>query len=244
VWRKGFPGIGFLALALLVSGCASVPDEQRDPRDPLEGYNRKVFKFNKALDDVVFKPVAKGYKAITPEPVDRGVTNFFNNIADVNSAVNNLFQFKLSRFGSDLGRVAVNSTVGILGFFDVASNMGLPSYKEDFGQTFGYWGDHDSPYLVLPFFGPSTLRDSVGMVGDILVDPFVSVNKNQIYWGFVTLRVIDQRADLLTAGKILEEAAVDPYSFLRDAYLQRRRSQIFDGNPPPDPNEVDIWAEQ
>jgi phospholipid-binding lipoprotein MlaA len=244
VWLEGFRRIIFFALAVLASGCASVPDAQKDPRDPLEGYNRGVYKFNEALDKAVFKPVAKGYKAITPEPVDRGITNFFNNIADVNSAVNNLFQFKLSRFGSDLGRVAVNSTVGILGFFDVASNMGLPSYKEDFGQTFGYWGDDSSPYMVLPLFGPSTLRDSVGMVGDILVDPFFSVNKNQVYWGFVVLRVIDQRADLLTAGKILEEAAVDPYSFLRDAYLQRRRSQIFDGNPPPDPNEVDIWAEQ
>jgi phospholipid-binding lipoprotein MlaA len=232
-----------LASALVIAGCASVPDEARDPRDPLEDYNRKVYKFNEALDKAIVKPVAKGYKAVTPEPVDRGVTNFFNNIADVNSAVNNLFQFKLSRFGSDVSRVAVNSTVGILGFFDVASNMGLPSYKEDFGQTFGYWGDDSSPYLVVPFFGPSTLRDSVGMVGDILVDPFFSVNKNQVYWGFVALRLVDKRADLLTASKILEEAAVDPYAFLRDAYLQRRRSQIFDGNPPPDPLQEDIWAE-
>ena len=243
MWGRSFRVVSAIVATAALVGCASIPEDQRDPRDPLEGYNRGVYKFNTVVDDALFKPIAKGYKAITPEPVDRGVTNFFNNIADVNSAVNNLFQFKLSRFGSDLGRVAVNSTVGILGLFDVATNMGLPSYKEDFGQTFGYWGDVDSPYLVVPLLGPSTVRDSVGRVGDALVDPFFSVNKDRVYWGFVALRVIDQRADLLTAGKILEEAAVDPYSFVRDAFLQRRRSQIFDGNPPPDPYEQDIWAQ-
>jgi len=243
MWLNAARSFFVVSALLAVGGCASGPDEYSDPKDPLEGYNRKVHAVNTALDNALIKPIAKGYKAITPEPVDRGVTNFFNNVADVNSAVNNLLQFKLSRFGSDLGRVAVNSTVGILGLFDVATNMGLPSYKEDFGQTFGYWGGVPSPYLVVPFFGPSTVRDSVGMVGDILVDPFFSVNKNTIYWGFVGLRVVDRRADLLTASKILEEAAVDPYSFLRDAYLQRRRSQIYDGNPPPDPYEQDIWSE-
>ena len=243
MWGRSFRVVSAIVATAALVGCASIPEDQRDPRDPLEGYNRGVHKFNTVVDDALFKPIAKGYKAITPEPVDRGVTNFFNNIADVNSAVNNLFQFKLSRFGSDLGRVAVNSTVGILGLFDVATNMGLPSYKEDFGQTFGYWGDVDSPYLVVPLLGPSTVRDSVGRVGDALVDPFFSANKDRVYWGFVALRVIDQRADLLTAGKILEEAAVDPYSFVRDAFLQRRRSQIFDGNPPPDPYEQDIWAQ-
>ncbi len=243
MWGRSFRVVSAILAAAALVGCASIPEDQRDPRDPLEAYNRGVHKFNTVVDDALFKPIAKGYKAITPEPVDRGVTNFFNNIADVNSAVNNLFQFKLSRFGSDLGRIAINSTVGILGFVDVATNMGLPSYKEDFGQTFGYWGDVDSPYLVVPVFGPSTVRDSVGRVGDSLVDPFFSVEKDRIYWGFVALRVIDQRADLLTAGKILEEAAVDPYSFVRDAFLQRRRSQIFDGNPPPDPYEQDIWAQ-
>jgi phospholipid-binding lipoprotein MlaA len=202
-----------------------------------------MYKFNKAVDDVVMKPVAKGYQAITPDPLDRGITNFFNNIADVTSAVNNLLQFKLSRAGSDVGRVAVNSTVGLLGFFDVATNMGLPSYKEDFGQTLGYWGGEPSPYLVLPLLGPSTLRDTIGLVGDAFTSPLFSVEKNRVYWGLIALNVVDTRADLLTAGKILEEAAVDPYVFLRDAYLQRRRSQIFDGNPPPDPDAEDIWEE-
>ena len=226
-----------LAGIVLAGGCTSVPKEYRDPLDPLEPYNRAMHQFNTDFDNAFLKPVAKGYQAITPEPVDRGVTNFFNNIADVNSAINNLLQFKLSRFGSDIGRVSVNSTVGLLGFFDVATNVGLPSYKEDFGQTLGYWGAEPSPYLVLPFLGPSTLRDTVGLTGDILVDPFFSVRKNQVYWGLVGLRVVDTRADLLTATKIIEEAAVDHYSFVRDAFLQRRRNLIFDGNPPPDPED-------
>jgi phospholipid-binding lipoprotein MlaA len=200
-----------------------------------------MFKFNRSVDDAIMKPVSKGYKAITPEPLDRGITNFFNNIADVTSAVNNLLQFKLSRAGSDVGRLAVNTTVGLLGFFDVATNMGLPSYKEDFGQTLGYWGGEPSPYLVLPLLGPSTLRDTIGLAGDALTSPLFSLEKNRVYWGLVALNVVDTRADLLTAGKILEEAAVDPYIFLRDAYLQRRRDQIFDGNPPPDPAGEDIW---
>ncbi|MEA3274421.1 MAG: VacJ family lipoprotein [Pseudomonadota bacterium] len=243
-WLSRFRRAGVLVLLILVGGCASVPKEYRDPRDPLESYNRGMHQFNTDFDNAFFKPVAKGYKAITPEPVDRGVTNFFNNIADVTSAVNNLLQFKLSRFGSDVGRVATNSTVGILGFFDVATNMGLPSYKEDFGQTLGYWGADSSPYFVLPLLGPSTVRDTVGLAGDIVVDPFFSLDESRIYWGFIALRAIDTRADLLTASKILEEAAVDPYIFVRDAYLQRRRNQIFDGNPPPDPYEEDLWEEE
>lgn len=243
MWLTSVKLIGVLLLVAWIGGCSSVPDEYRDPRDPLESYNRGMHDFNTGFDDVLLKPVAKGYKAITPDPLDRGITNFFNNIADVTSAVNNLLQFKLSRFGSDIGRVTTNSTVGLLGFFDVATNMGLPSYKEDFGQTLGYWGGDPSPYLVLPILGPSTVRDTVGLTGDILVDPFFSVEKNTIYWGFIALRVVDTRADLLTASKILEAAAVDPYSFVRDAYLQRRRNQIYDGNPPPDPYQEDIWAE-
>ncbi len=234
--------IGLILPLALIGGCASTPDEYRDPRDPLEPYNRVMYKLNKATDDAIIKPVAEGYKKITPEPVDRGITNFFNNLADVNSAVNNLLQFKLSRAGSDVGRLAVNSTVGVLGFFDVATNMGLPSYKEDFGQTLGYWGAEPSPFLVLPFFGPSTLRDSIGLAGDTVVSPLYSVEKNTVYWGAVGVNVVDQRADLLTAGKILEEAALDPYIFLRDAFLQRRRDQIFDGNPPPDPDAEAIWG--
>ena len=134
-----FGSVIVLAAAVAVAGCAT-PGSYRDPKDPLEPYNRAMFRFNTDFDNAFVKPVAKGYKYITPEPVDRSVTNFFNNIDDITSAVNNLLQFKLSRFGTDVGRVAVNSTVGLLGVLDVATNLGLPSYKEDFGQTLGYWG--------------------------------------------------------------------------------------------------------
>jgi phospholipid-binding lipoprotein MlaA len=236
-----FGRIMILAGVVAVAGCASGPDTFRDPKDPLELYNRAMFKFNTDFDNAFMKPLAKGYKYVAPEPVDRGVTNFFNNIDDITSAANNLFQFKLSRFGTDVGRVAVNSTVGLLGVLDVATNLGLPSYKEDFGQTLGYWGLGPGPYFVIPILGPSTIRDTVGLAGDIYVDPFVSVSKNEIYWGAVGLRLIDRRADLLQAGDILEEAAVDPYSFLRDAYLQRRRTKVYDGNPPPETAADEAW---
>lgn len=229
VWGRR---IAVVILAAVLVGCTSVPKDQRDPRDPWESFNRGTYKFNTDFDNAFVKPVARGYKAITPEQVDRSITNFFNNVADVTSAVNNLLQFKLSRFGSDVGRVAVNSTVGIVGLFDVATNMGLPSYKEDFGQTLGYWGFGPGPYVVLPLLGPSSVRGTFGWAGDILVDPFFSVSKDEIYWGFVALRLIDTRADLLKASEIIEENAIDPYSVVRDAYLQRRRNQVYDGNPP------------
>lgn len=232
-----------VVLAAALAGCASVPAEYRDTRDPWQGYNRAMFKFNTDFDNAFLKPAAQGYQAITPEPVDRSVTNFFNNIADVTSAVNNLLQVKVLRTGSDIGRVLVNSTIGIVGLFDVATNMGLPSYKEDFGQTLGYWGLGAGPYFVLPVLGPSSVRDTVGFAGDIVVDPFFSINKNEVYWGFVVLRVIDRRADLLAAGEILDEAAIDRYSFVRDAYLQRRRNQVHDGNPPVPDDDI-FWGDE
>jgi phospholipid-binding lipoprotein MlaA len=202
-----------------------------------------VHRFNTDLDNAFLKPIATGYREIVPDPVDKGVTNFFNNLADIPSAVNNLLQFKLSRAGSDVGRVVINSTVGLLGVIDVASNMGLPSYKEDFGQTLGVWGAEAGPYIVLPLLGPSSLRDTVALPGDIVLDPLFNLNRNRIYWGLITLRLIDKRADLLTATKVLQEAALDPYVFIRDAYLQRRRNQVYDGNPPPEDYEEEWEAE-
>ena len=243
--RSIFLSLG-ISLLLVLGGCTSIPEDQRDPQDPLEAYNRAMFDFNTDLDNAFIKPISKGYKAVVPKPVDQGVTNFFNNINDVDSAVNNLLQFKVSRFGTDVGRIVVNSTVGIGGLIDVATNMGLPSYKEDFGQTFGYWGDVDSPYLVLPLLGPSTLRDTIGLPGDIAANPFFYVwNSNTpANWGMIGLDVVDTRADLLAASDVLDSAAVDPYAFVRDAYLQKRRHAIYDGNPPSDPGEPDIWAEE
>ncbi len=231
-------------LAVLVAaGCASNSSRVTDPRDPLEPFNRAVYRFNTDFDNAFMRPLAKGYKAITPEPVDRGITNFFGNIDDVTSFVNNVLQFKMSRAGSDLGRIFMNSTVGVLGFFDVATNAGLPSYKEDFDQTLGYWGLEPGAFVMLPILGPSSIRGTIGWAGDIVTDPFFSIETGDIYWGFVGLRMVDYRADRLAAGDILVDASLDPYTFLRDAYLQRRQNLVYDGNPPESEEGGDIWED-
>lgn len=233
--------LGALAAALLSVGCASNPDRVQDPRDPLESYNRAVFRFNTDFDKAFMRPIAIGYRKITPEPVDRGITNFFQNLADVTSAANNVLQFKMSRAGSDVGRIFINTTVGVLGFIDVATNVGLPSYKEDFGQTLGYWGLEPGAYFVLPFLGPSTMRDTIGTAGDFVTDPLFNLRQSEVHWGLLGLRAVDERADLLTAVDIVEDAAIDPYSFIRDAYLQRRLSLVYDGNPPKQEGQDDFW---
>ena len=217
-----------------LGGCASLPDDYRDPRDPWESYNRGMNQFNTDFDNAIWKPVAKGYRAVMPEPLDRGVTNFFNNLLDVTSAINNFLQLKLSRTASDVGRIAVNSTVGLLGFIDVASNLDLPSYKEDFGQTLGYWGVEPGPYFVLPILGPSTVRDGISLIPDWYTQPVAYLDDRGVRWALGITYGIDARADLLTASKVLEEAALDPYTFTRDAYLQKRRNDVYDGNPPPE----------
>jgi phospholipid-binding lipoprotein MlaA len=225
------------ASVALLLGCASTPEEYRDPRDPLEDFNRAMYRFNDELDKAVIKPVAQGYKAVTPPPVDLGITNFFSNLQDVGSALNNLLQLKLERAGSDVGRVVVNTTVGVLGFVDVASNMDMPKYGEDFGQTLGVWGMGPGPYIVLPVLGPSSARDTVGLVGDWYTDPVTYVHPWELETGLSVLRVVDQRADLLTASRVVEEAALDPYEFTKDAYIQKRRNDVFDGSPPAEPDD-------
>ena len=235
--------IGSALAAALLAGCASVPNRLSDPRDPLEPVNRAVFRFNTDFDKAFMVPLAKGYKAITPEVVNRGITNMFANVDDVTSLVNNILQFKILRAGSDVGRIVLNSTVGVLGFLDVATNVGLTSYKEDFGQTLGYWGIPPGAYVMLPIFGPSDLRDTVGFAGDLVTDPFFSIKTGKVYWGVGALRMVDFRADRLGAGEILEDAALDPYVFLRDAYLQRRQNLVYDGNPPEAQDQGDIWSD-
>lgn len=232
-----------LTLPLLGVGCASNPDRVADPRDPLEPFNRAVFRFNTDFDNAFVKPVAKAYRAVTPEVVNRGISNFFNNLDDVTSFANNILQFKMSRAGSDLGRLFINTTVGFLGFVDVATNVGLQSYKEDFDQTLGYWGLEPGAFVMLPLLGPSSMRGILGWGGDIVTDPLFNIDEDKVYWGLAGLRVVDRRADLLAAGEILEEAAMDPYLFIRDAYLQRRRYLVFDGNPPPEEGQEDFWDE-
>ena len=218
------------ALAILVAGCASVPNP--DPRDPFEGYNRAVFKFNDGFDRAIAKPVATAYQNVTPGPVRNGVRNFFSNIADLFIGVNNLLQGKPEEALTDWGRFAFNTTFGVLGIADWATDMGLEKHDEDFGQTFGRWGAGSGPYIVLPFLGPSDVRDSVGTVFDWHFDPVGNHYPVDQRNGAILLRATSQRADLLGASRLLEQAALDPYAFVRDAYLQRRRSLIYDGMPP------------
>jgi phospholipid-binding lipoprotein MlaA len=224
-----------LGAAVGLAGCATGPDA--DPRDPIEPLNRAVHSFNNdLLDRALLEPLAQGYNYITPDPVNRGVTNFFNNLRDVRSAINNLLQFKIGRAFSDVGRFAINSTIGILGLMDVASNMNLPSYKEDFGQTLGVWGMGSGPFIVFPFLGPSSARDGVGLVADWFTDPLYYMNDDQWRFRLRALNIVDTRADLSSASRVVDEAALDPYAFIRDAYLQRRESLVYDGNPP-EPDE-------
>lgn len=224
-------------MAGLLGGCAT----SGNPKDPIEGFNRAMFSFNEGLDAVIIKPVAQGYEAALPQPVKNGVTNFFGNIADVFIAVNNLLQGKLPEAFSDAGRVVVNSTVGILGVFDVATDMGLEKHEEDFGQTFGRWGVGNGAYVVVPFFGPRTVRDTAGLVLDVAADPVANIDNVPTRNTLLAVRVVSDRANLLPADKVIEEAALDKYSYMRDAYLQRRRSLIHDGNAP---REQDAGAEQ
>lgn len=214
---------------LSLGGCASGPN----PKDPLEPWNRSMYEFNEVLDKAALKPVAKGYRTVVPPPVRGGVTNFFSNFRDVTVAVNNLLQLKIGNALSDVGRVVLNSTVGLFGVFDVATPLGLEKHNEDFGQTLGYWGVASGPYLVLPLLGPSTVRDSVGLVGDYFTDPeFYLFDSDALGWAVFGTRIVNLRANLLEAEEVFEQAAVDRYAFLRDAYLQRRLNLIHDGNPP------------
>ena len=218
------------ALAILFAGCASV--QNPDPRDPFEGFNRAVYKFNDGFDRAIAKPVATAYVKVTPGPVRTGVRNFFSNIADVFIGVNNLLQGKPEEALTDWGRFAFNTTFGFLGIADWATDMGLEKHDEDFGQTFGRWGAGTGPYLVLPFLGPSDVRDGVGTVFDTYTDPVSTHTPVDERNSAIALRLVSRRADLLGASRLLEQAALDPYAFLRDAYLQRRRSLVYDGRPP------------
>ena len=223
----------FACLALAASvlaGCAT----GRDPRDPFEPVNRGIYQFNEGVDNAILKPVAQGYRFAIPQFIRSSVSNFFSNLNDVVVALNNLLQGKFTTAYSDLGRVAINSTIGVLGLFDVASEAGIEKHDEDFGQTLGRWGVGDGPYLVLPFFGPSNVRDGVGRIADHYSDPVTYVdNMRARNWMWGT-RIVNRRAELLDASTVLQTAALDPYEFVRDAYLQRRRNLIHDGMPPPD----------
>jgi phospholipid-binding lipoprotein MlaA len=219
---------GILAL---MSGCAT---SSGDARDPFEGINRSMYGFNQAVDQAVLKPVATAYKEGLPDIVQTGVRNFFSNLADVFISVNNLLQGKVVEAANDGMRFAINTTIGGFGVLDWASEMGLEKHNEDFGQTFGRWGVGDGPYIVWPVLGSSTARDSVGGVLDVWADPVSNHKPIAARNAMYVTRVVGKRADLLDASRLLEEAALDRYVFERDAYLQRRRNLIYDGNPPRD----------
>ena len=228
--------VATIAVAVsLLAGCAT----GKDPRDPFEGFNRGVYRFNDELDKALLKPTAEAYRAVLPQFIRSSVSNFFSNINDVVVALNNLLQGKFTTAYSDLGRVAINSTVGVLGLFDVASEAGIEKHNEDFGQTLGYWGVGDGPFVMLPFFGPSTGRDTVGKVVDYVSDPVTYVDPTRRSNQLRGSRVVSGRAELLDASTVLQTAALDPYEFVRDAYLQRRRSLIYDGSPPADREFLD-----
>lgn len=226
-----------LFFAVLMVGCASVPaGVQPSAQDPWEPLNRSVFEFNEGLDAYVLKPVVTGYRFILPEFVRDGIYNVFSNYKDIYTALNNVLQGKPSYAFNDLMRVVVNTTMGLGGLIDLATPGGLEKHNEDFGQTLGVWGVPSGPYVVLPFFGPSSVRDTFGTVADIQTDYlFQYIDDVGLRNGVTALRVVNARNTYFEAGDLLDGAAIDKYSFMRDAYIQRREYQINEGREDEEP---------
>ena len=220
-----------IVLAFAVSGCAS-----QAGKDPLEGMNRGIYKFNDVADKALIKPVAKAYKFIAPTPVRIGFNNFFSNLTSLTTVVNDLLQLKFANAFTDTGRFVINTTFGVAGFIDVAAKDNIVKHQEDFGQTLGYWGVGNGAYLVLPFLGPSSLRDTTGLVFDSLTTDVINYPHNigqiRLQNQIISARFLDKRTELLTATDLVDEASLDPYAFTRDAYLQRRESLVQDGLVP------------
>jgi phospholipid-binding lipoprotein MlaA len=214
---------------LTLFGCASLPpNSKRDPRDPWERMNRTTFKVNTALDHAIARPVARTYQKVTPRLVRTGVSNFMDNLFYPVTMVNDLLQLKFTPFAQATGRFVLNTTVGVGGLFDPASQVGLPKNEEDLGQTFGYWGAKPGPYFVIPILGPSDVRDGIGKIGDGWMSPLSYVSNNYVRYGVYGVYLVDTRYRLLPQDKLLEEA-YDPYTLLKNAYLQRRQYQVTDG---------------
>lgn len=231
-----------LALGVLLTGCASGP--QANPADPLEPWNRGVYKFNDAVDRAVLKPVAIAYQESTPEMLRKGVGNFFSNLEDAWTMVNGVLQLKGQVAAESLTRFWVNTFMGLGGVLDVASEMQIPRHNEDFGQTLGYWGVGAGPYLMLPLLGPSTVRDTAALPAEWRGDLVTHIEDVPTRNTLIGVRVVHKRARLLKQEGLLEGAALDKYTFLRDAYLQHRRNLVYDGNPPEEPMIEDIEPEE
>lgn len=240
-WRGHVVRSGLLVVIFALQACATVANP--DPRDPMESWNRGVFGFNDTVDAAVIKPVAKTYRDVVPNWMRTGVGNFFGNLDDLWSGVNNALQLRGLDTADSFGRVVINTTLGLGGLLDIASEMGLERHSANFGLTLGRWGVGSGPFVVIPFWGSSTLRDTAAMAVDIkgnLVNRIDDVPRRDV---LTIVNLIDTRATYLKAGEVVEEAALDKYSFTRDAFLQRRRNQVYDGNPPeeeelPNPDAV------
>ena len=231
-------------LTLLIVGSISIPTNgYTSDNDPLEPMNRAIFGFNEIVDDNILEPVAKGYRYVTPDPVERSVSNFFNNLGEINTIINSALQMKLDKTITSSSRLAINSTVGVLGLFDVATSLGIQREREDFGQTLGFYGISSGPYLVLPFFGPSSFRDAPGFYADVMMEKSISPVYTELHHeerqAIQATNVLDTRANLLKATKILDTAAKDKYIFLRESYLQRRAKLVTDGKDVQD-FEIDV----
>jgi phospholipid-binding lipoprotein MlaA len=219
-----------LAVLVLLQACATVANPDR--RDPMESFNRKVFGFNDAVDTVLLKPLSTVYRDVAPDWARMGVTNFFNNLEDVWSVVNNVLQGRPKQAGENMGRVVVNTTVGLLGVVDVASNLELERHTANFGLTLGRWGVKPGPYVVVPLLGPSTLREVAALPVDLQGNLTSHVQEEGLRTFLTGVNVVNLRANLLQASSVVDDAALDKYSFFRDAYLQRQRNKFYDGNPP------------
>ena len=215
-----------------------------DPKDPLQAYNRVMFAFNERADQYALKPVAKAYRFITPKPVQFVVGNFFSNLGDLWTGFNNLLQGKGKAAASDTARFFVNSTLGFLGFADVATEMGLEKHNEDFGQTLGWWGVPSGPYFVIPLLGPSTIRDAASRLVDIYGQPYMwQDGHDALKWSLWTVDKVHTRASLLDAEGALNDAALDKYTLMRDGWLARRRNQVYDGDPPDEDDAADPYGD-
>ena len=217
-----------LVACATLGGCAT----GKNPQDPFESTNRKIYQFNGTVDKAIFKPVAKGYNAVVPPPAKMMASNFFSNLDDILVTFNDLLQFKIKQAFSDGGRFAVNSTVGLFGLADIATVVGMEKHNEDFGQTLGYWGLASGPYVVIPLLGPSSIRDGVGLYADSSVGAYSRIKNVPTRNELQAANLVEKRAGLLGNEKLLDEAVLDSYAFIRDAYLQRRQNLVYDGTPP------------
>lgn len=232
---------GLVVVTLAAAGCASGPTA--NPRDPLEPFNRGVYQFNDAVDRAVVKPVATAYRDVLPSPIRTGVSNFFNNLQDAWSIVNNALQLKGQAASNSLVRFSVNTFLGLGGVLDIASEMQIERHTKDFGHTLGYWGVGAGPYLVLPLLGPSTLRDTAAFTVD-RAGSFVSgIDDVSTRNSLTALNLLDRRSTYLQASDMLDQVALDPYTFTRDAWLQRRRNSVYDGNPPDEAEPASVSDE-